>query len=611
MTNLSTKLFSQELFKKSFNLLIIFTFFLLIGILISFLLASPKESEAVGSTVNASAGSSVYYASISNDDTVTIPITPTSTQTEYTATNDITFSSTCTAGSYVYISTSSSSNNALTRTGSDSGIKTINAVAGSSGLTDNTWGFKVNGKAFSQVPVSSSPAVLYTSTKAETNTEINVVYGVKTDNTMPSGTYSNDVVYTVAVKPECLAYTLKFNTDGGSSISDVSVNYGNTVNLNNYTTTKSGYIFGGWTNGTNDFTGTETTANPNPDNNFTVTLSACWVKNSAYEYSYTGSAQTVEHPCNGYYKVELWGASGGKGKWNTTSAYNADGGKSAYVAGTTYISKDNSLYAYIGSAGGDGDSTYKSTAAAGYNGGGTGGYDSTNDSGGGGGGATDIRATSGLWNDAGSLRSRIIVASGGGGGQGTSFTDSDLADAVRAGGLSVTGRIASHQTIYNVTVNQTSGYAFGIGKNGGSTATSSTVVWHSGAGGGGGWYGGYHDAFYSTTGDASYYGKTDFGRASGGSSYISGHTGAVAVTSTSSSSPKSGCTTGTTNNACSISPYGYTFTNTLMIDGAGYKWTTSKQSLQQMPNPSGGYYASGVGHSGNGYAKITYLGTTI
>ena len=45
-----------------------------------------------------------------------------------------------------------------------------------------------------------------------------------------------------------------------------------------------------------------------------------------------------------------------------------------------------------------------------------------------------------------------------------------------------------------------------------------------------------------------------------------------------------------------------------MIDGAGYAWTNVKGSLQQMPNPSGGNYALGVGHTGNGYARITYLG---
>ena len=164
----------------------------------------------------------------------------------------------------------------------------------------------------------------------------------------------------------------------------------------------------------------------------------------------------------------------------------------------------------------------------------------------------------------------------------------------RAGGLS------SYLNNGNCTNNgpaiatQTSGYAFGVGGPGlGSQSWTSS---------GGGWYGGI---------SATNTNCTPCDRNAGGSSYISGHTGSVAVASTSSSSPKSGCTTGTTNNACSISPYGYTFTNTVMIDGNGYKWTNTKGSLQAMPKPAGGTYASGTGHSGNGYAKITWLGDTI
>ncbi len=43
-----------------------------------------------------------------------------------------------------------------------------------------------------------------------------------------------------------------------------------------------------------------------------------------------------------------------------------------------------------------------------------------------------------------------------------------------------------------------------------------------------------------------------------------------------------------------------------MIDGAGYAWTNTKGSLEQMPNPNGGYYDNGVGHSGDGAARITW-----
>ena len=44
-----------------------------------------------------------------------------------------------------------------------------------------------------------------------------------------------------------------------------------------------------------------------------------------------------------------------------------------------------------------------------------------------------------------------------------------------------------------------------------------------------------------------------------------------------------------------------------MIDGAGYNWTNVKGSLKQMPKPSGGFYESGKGHIGDGYARITLI----
>ena len=44
-----------------------------------------------------------------------------------------------------------------------------------------------------------------------------------------------------------------------------------------------------------------------------------------------------------------------------------------------------------------------------------------------------------------------------------------------------------------------------------------------------------------------------------------------------------------------------------MIDGRGYKWSTKSDAITPMPNPSGGYYNTGVGNEGNGAAKITLL----
>jgi hypothetical protein len=45
--------------------------------------------------------------------------------------------------------------------------------------------------------------------------------------------------------------------------------------------------------------------------------------------------------------------------------------------------------------------------------------------------------------------------------------------------------------------------------------------------------------------------------------------------------------------------------DTTMIDGFGYTWTNTKNSVIQMPTPNGNLYPIGQGHEGNGYATIT------
>ena len=287
------------------------------------------------------------------------------------------------------------------------------------------------------------------------------------------------------------------------------------------------------------------------------------------------------------------------------------------------MQKNTALYIYTGGSGNTGITSPIVNIDGGYNGGGSAlNQDCCSRTYASGGGSTDIRVASGVWNSTTSLRSRIIVAAGGGG----AYSGSHHVFAYNNGGNGG-GIIGSNGT--QGATEEVDEYCYGEGgeqTQGGIityNCNQSSVVGHSRGGFG---YGGNFDksgltAGYASAGGSGWYGGGASGHiasAGGGSSYISGHTGSVGVTSTSDSSPKSGCTTGTTNNACSITPYinpatgsGYTFTNTVMIDGAGYAWTNTKGSLQQMPNPSGGYYASGVGHSGNGYARITWLGTSI
>ena len=316
-----------------------------------------------------------------------------------------------------------------------------------------------------------------------------------------------------------------------------------------------------------------------------VTLKAKWALISyTKSFGYTGSAQTWTAPYDGYYKIELWGAQGNA----ATQMYPSipfTMGKGAYISGVMLYKKNSNLYVNVGYGGNNTMSPNQTTFNSG----------TATDEGWNGGGSTDVRISNRNWDDATSVRSRIAVAAGGGVGW-------DGGIASDGGGLFSSNAIprSDRETIVGGAT-QTSVGSYSIAT---IWLDSAFGVANGGCSGGNGWYPGHGNWCADGT--------------TGGSSYISGHTGAVGVTSTSDSSPKSGCTTGTTNKACSITPYinpatgsGYTFTNTVMIDGAGYAWTNTKGSLQQMPNPNGGYYASGVGHSGNGAARITYLGTSI
>lgn len=94
----------------------------------------------------------------------------------------------------------------------------------------------------------------------------------------------------------------------------------------------------------------------------------------------------------------------------------------------------------------------------------------------------------------------------------------------------------------------------------------------------------------------------------GASSYISGHTGCVAMTSETDTSPKKingiAGTTGTTNVEYSKHYSNLYFTNTQMIDGKGYNWTNVIGSYIGMTLPNG---TKSAGNSGTAYARVTSL----
>ena len=298
-----------------------------------------------------------------------------------------------------------------------------------------------------------------------------------------------------------------------------------------------------------------------------------------YNFGYTGTAQKFTAPRSGLYRIETWGAQGGYSLCNGSVC--TQGALGGYSAGTIYLEIGTELYVYVGGRGANG--VVGQNSEAGYNGGGQGSSDGSDDeSSGAGGGATDIRLVNGNWDNQTSLASRIMVAAGGGGASWR-YTPG------YGGGL----KGHSNYTDVSPKATQTDGYDFGIGQIGVGAADSDGV-----AGGGGGYYGG-------RSANVSY--KSAGG---GGSSYISGHTGSVAITSANDVSPRAGtndaaCTDGTTDHLCSIHYSNYTFENTTMIDGAGYDWTTQQNNYVGQTQPNGNVE---VGHEGDGYARISFLG---
>ncbi len=330
--------------------------------------------------------------------------------------------------------------------------------------------------------------------------------------------------------------------------------------------------------GNNDITCTATNQN-NMKSNISFMVKVLSIEDTITDFEYTGEIEELVIPYTGTYKVELWGAEGGRSIRD--NSIRANGGSGAYTSGEIYLEKDSDIYFTVGSK--PVDAKIKVNTPGGYNGGGIGLYDNhDDDTEGGGGGATDLRLSNQASSAEVSLNSRIMVAAGGSG-------SSNKFGGSAAGGLS------SYKDNYSNPATQTTGYSFGIGQNG-SFYTSN----YPSSGAGGGYYGGYSTSGTGTGWDLP---------GSGGSSYISGHTGCVAITSENDRTPISGCLTGSADINCSKHYSSIIFSNTVMIDGAGYSWTNVKGSKVQMPTPSGSLYALGTGHTGNGYAKITYLGT--
>ena len=264
-------------------------------------------------------------------------------------------------------------------------------------------------------------------------------------------------------------------------------------------------------------------------------------------------------PNSSIYLFEAWGASGGN---NTTFS-----GRGAYTRGYLNLTTSDTLYLVVG-------------CYDGWNGGGT----ATEAGSGAGGGASDIRLTSGAWNDFTSQKSRIMVAAGGGGneiyvsgsagGYGGALTGGAGA---RAGSVNPTLAGGATQTAGGVAGGSTSGWGVaGVFGQGGNANTS------YGSGGGGGYFGGGGGGWVSS-------GVSSGG---GGSSFVSGFPGVNAIDSASASASAM-IMTGQPNHYS-----GTVFTQSNMIAGNA-----------TMPDKSGS--GTTTGNLGHGQINVTTVADPI
>lgn len=241
-----------------------------------------------------------------------------------------------------------------------------------------------------------------------------------------------------------------------------------------------------------------------------------------YVFEYTDEEQFLKIEDDGYYKLEVWGASGG-----SIPDLSVLGGYGGYSSGFVYLDSGKTLYVNVGGKGSDSTSGYILKYDGGYNGGGDGYVHRTTNgsSGAGGGGATHIATVSGELSSLSNNVDDILIVAGGGGG---ACADTDTGGYNSAGG-SGGGYIGNHVThIINtscktgcVDYNYPSGGSQSSGGQGviewtnGSTSSSQYVgtfgqggiATSTYGGGGGGFYGGASGQYNGGAGGSGYIGN--------------------------------------------------------------------------------------------------------
>ena len=285
-------------------------------------------------------------------------------------------------------------------------------------------------------------------------------------------------------------------------------------------------------------------------------------KSKVVEFTYKGYNESITLGA-GRYQMECYGAQGsGVSGYSGHSTYTKSlvGGKGGYTVGTISFSSSKTLYIYVGGNTRIGSTNYS------FNGGGYGTAFGTKC----GGGATDIRVKDGNWDNFTSLKSRIMVAAGGG-------SAGDRGDGYGGGSGGYGGGLTGQRSPVDSRTRTNASWYQWFGPGGGQTGPDGAMTWQSINNQKPGWGSdvnvylgkfGYAGLGQDGEGGGGWYGGAGGGHCggAGGSSYISGHDGCRAIKQ--SATTAGSATYHESGSVATIDGVSYTFTSTSMTANA-------------------------------------------
>ncbi len=217
---------------------------------------------------SAYAGTSISIASGSSGNNNVISfgnVKPSNSGSVVTASDELTITTDCAAGSNVYISATNNSTtgtNLVNNAGSSN--NTIATLSGTTigttalSLENNTWGFNTDNSATSSGANNGNGVYYGLPTYANAtdhaiysgaNTTVPIYYGAKVTSALVPGKYIGQVLYTATVNSSCLNYTVIFDknaNDATGTMDNQTISPAASTPLTTNSFERPGYIFLGW-----------------------------------------------------------------------------------------------------------------------------------------------------------------------------------------------------------------------------------------------------------------------------------------------------------------------------------------------------------------------------